>query len=160
MGAGNSRQNRAHLMRASALANGRAGLFPAASSWRTPHRSLVRRLVAVGRIWRLRPLAHIQGLSAGATGDRNIRRTTAPSSSTSYTQRMLEQLVPPDSSPACRGVPLIPFCWSAATTHRSTYDPRPQHEAAVAALCWKAQCRIDGVRIPIRRTRGQLDALD
>ena len=39
------------------------------------------------------------------------------------TQRVLEQLVPSDSSPASRGVPLIPLCLPAANTHRSTYHP-------------------------------------
>ena len=58
------------------------------------------------------------------------------------TQRVLEQLVPSDSSPASRGVPLIPLCLPAANTHRSTYHP-PAHVPSTA-LCRKVQCRTDG----------------
>jgi hypothetical protein len=39
------------------------------------------------------------------------------------TQRMLEQLVPSDSSPASRGVPLVPLRRLAANAHCSTYHP-------------------------------------
>src|SRR5262245_29415222 len=58
------------------------------------------------------------------------------------TQRVLEQLVPSDSSPASRGVPLIPLCLPAANTHRSTYHPPPHVPST--ALCRKVQCRTDG----------------
>ena len=33
------------------------------------------------------------------------------------TERMLEQLVPPDPGPASRGVPLVPLRWLTATAH-------------------------------------------
>jgi hypothetical protein len=39
------------------------------------------------------------------------------------TERMLEQLVPPDPRPAIRGVPLVPLCRSAANSHGSIYHP-------------------------------------
>src|SRR5262245_12538495 len=55
---------------------------------------------------------------------------------------ILTQLVPSDSSPASRGVPLIPLCLPAANTHRSTYHP-PAHVPSTA-LCRKVQCRTDG----------------
>ena len=38
-------------------------------------------------------------------------------------QRMFAQLVPSDSRPASRGVPLIPFCRLATNSHGSTYHP-------------------------------------
>ena len=38
-------------------------------------------------------------------------------------QRMLEQLVPPGSRPASRGVPLVPLRRLAANAHGSTYHP-------------------------------------
>jgi hypothetical protein len=41
------------------------------------------------------------------------------------TQRMLEQLVPSDSSPASRGVPLVPLRRSAANAHGFSSIPQP-----------------------------------
>jgi hypothetical protein len=49
---------------------------------------------------------------------------------TILTKRMLEQLVPPDSSPASRRVPLIPLRRLAANAHGSTYHPRPKQQGS------------------------------
>jgi hypothetical protein len=62
----------------------RSGLLPAPAFRECRHSCLARRLVAERRagyapLW---PLAHIHGRSCGAPGDRKMRPTTTPSSST------------------------------------------------------------------------------
>src|SRR5262249_55588258 len=52
----------------------------------------------------------------------DFRRCEDPALCAILTERMLEQLVPSDSSPASR-VPLIPLRRSAANAHGSTYHP-------------------------------------
>src|SRR5262245_41524239 len=53
----------------------------------------------------------------------DCRRRDDAALCTILTQRMLEQLVLPDPSPASRGVPLVPLRRLAANAHGSTYHP-------------------------------------
>ena len=67
------------------------------------------------------------------------------------TKRMFEQLVPPDASPASRGVPLIPLRRLAANAHGSIYHPAPEAPSTGRLAVGEVQQRRTEC-IPIRRT--------
>jgi hypothetical protein len=60
------------------------------------------------------------------------------------TERVLEQLVPPDPRPAIRGVPLIPLRRLAANAHGSTYHPPAEAQTSVACRARGHNRRADG----------------
>src|SRR5262249_8734468 len=64
------------------------------------------------------------------------------------TKRVFEQLVPPDASPASRGIPLVPLRRSAANAHGSTYHPDRCTKHRAVRYVGRT-----GVRIRIRCTR-------
>jgi hypothetical protein len=56
----------------------------------------------------------------------DFRRRDDTALETERTKRVFAQLMPSDSSPASRAVPLVPLCRPAANAHGSTYHPRTE----------------------------------